>query len=275
MDSILTSVKKMLGIETEYEHFDADILMHINSVFSVLTQLGVGPASGFTVTDDKTNWVEFMQDEPKLNLVKSYMFLKVKLLFDPPMSSAVLECYKTQISEYESRLNWAAENDDMEENQNGTLTSAGRRKSAEPLTSQQKTERNKRIARVGVGVATVAAAAYYVHKNPEKIGKVISKFRGVKMKDLSEKTINRGKTYVKSCLKNSVNGVKEGIREGAKEAPKKAAKTVVTGLVLNQTKKYLDSVVGKEESARIFQANDNKKIGKFWKVGPDDKDDDD
>lgn len=112
-------------------------------------------------------------------------------------------------------------------------------------------------------------------KNPEKIGKVISKFRGVKMKDLSEKTINRGKTYVKSCLKNSVNGVKEGIREGAKEAPKKAAKTVVTGLVLNQTKKYLDSVVGKEESARIFQANDNKKIGKFWKVGPDDKDDDD
>lgn len=80
---------------------------------------------------------------------------------------------------------------------------------------------------------------------------------------------------MKSCLKNSVNGVKEGIREGAKEAPKKAAKTVVTGLVLNQTKKYLDSVVGKEESARIFQANDNKKIGKFWKVGPDDKDDDD
>ena len=114
MDSILTSVKKMLGIETEYEHFDADILMHINSVFSVLTQLGVGPASGFTVTDDKTNWVEFMQDEPKLNLVKSYMFLKVKLLFDPPMSSAVLECYKTQISEYEWRLNVAAENDDAD-----------------------------------------------------------------------------------------------------------------------------------------------------------------
>ena len=109
----------MLGIETEYEHFDADILMHINSVFSVLTQLGVGPVSGFMVTDDKTNWTEFMQDEPKLNLVKSYMFLKVKLLFDPPMSSAVLECYKTQISEYESRLNWAAENDDMEESQNG------------------------------------------------------------------------------------------------------------------------------------------------------------
>lgn len=161
------------------------------------------------------------------------------------------------------------------QNKDGTLTYAGRRKSAESLTPQQKTERNKKIVRVGVGAATVAAAAYYVHKNPEKIGKVISKFRGVKMKDLSEKTINRGKTYVKSCLKNSVTGVKEGIREGAKEAPKKAAKTVVTGLVLNQTKKYLDSVVGKEESARIFQANDNKKIGKFWKVGPDDKDDDD
>lgn len=119
MDSILASVKKMLGIEAEHECFDADILMHINSVLSILTQLGVGPASGFIVTDNSTNWHDFIQDEPKLNLVKSYMFLKVKLLFDPPMSTAVLECYKTQISEYESRLNWAAESDDVEVNQNG------------------------------------------------------------------------------------------------------------------------------------------------------------
>lgn len=65
------------------------------------------------------------------------------------------------------------------------------------------------------------------------------------------------------------------MKEGIREAPKKAAKAVVTGVVLNQTKKYLDAAVGKEESARIFQANDNKKIGKFWKVSPDDKDDDD
>lgn len=161
------------------------------------------------------------------------------------------------------------------QNKDGTLTSAGRRKSTESLTPQQKTARNKKIARVGIGVATVAAAAYYVHKNPEKIGRVISKFRGVKMKELSEKGISAGKKYVKSCVKNSVTGVKEGIREGAKEAPKKATKAVVTGIVLNQTKKYLDTAVGKEESAKIFQANDNKKIGKFWKVGPDDRDDDD
>lgn len=119
MDSILTSVKKMLGIEEEYKHFDTDILMHINSAFSILTQIGVGPDSGFMITDENVNWSDFIKEEAKLNLVKSYMFLKVKLLFDPPMSTAVLECYKAQISEYESRLNMAAENEKTEEGQNG------------------------------------------------------------------------------------------------------------------------------------------------------------
>ncbi len=118
-DSILTSVKKMLGIEEEYKHFDTDILMHINSAFSILTQIGVGPDSGFMITDETTNWSDFIKEEAKLNLVKSYMFLKVKLLFDPPMSTAVLECYEAQISEYESRLNMAAENEKTEEGQNG------------------------------------------------------------------------------------------------------------------------------------------------------------
>ena len=133
----------------------------------------------------------------------------------------------------------------------------------------------EKIARVGMGVATVAAAAYYVHKNPEKIGQVVSKFRGVKVSEVSQKAVDAGKRYVKNRLKDAANGVREGVKEGIKEAPKKAAKTVVTGVVLNQTKKYLDRTVGKEESARIFQANDNKKIGKFWKVGPEDRDDDD
>lgn len=118
-DSILTSVKKMLGIEEEYKHFDTDILMHINSAFSILTQIGVGPDSGFMITDDTSNWTDFIKEEAKLNLVKSYMFLKVKLLFDPPTSTAVLECYKAQISEYESRLNMVAENEKTEEGQNG------------------------------------------------------------------------------------------------------------------------------------------------------------
>lgn len=108
-DSILTSVKKMLGIAEEYEHFDADLLMHINSVFSILHQLGVGPADGFMIEDKSWIWSDFISDESKYMLAKSYMFLKVKLLFDPPLSSAVLECYKTQISEYEWRLNITAE----------------------------------------------------------------------------------------------------------------------------------------------------------------------
>lgn len=161
------------------------------------------------------------------------------------------------------------------QNSDGLLASAGRKRTGDAFTAQQKTEQNKKIARVGMSVATVAAAAYYVHKNPAKIGQIVSKFRGVKVSDISQKAVDAGKRYVKTCVRNSVTGVKEGVKEGIREAPKKAAKTVVTGVVLNQTKKYLDAAVGKEESARIFQANDNKKIGKFWKVSPDDKDDDD
>ena len=113
-DSVLTSIKKLLGIAEEYEHFDADLIMHINSVFSILTQLGVGPSKGFMIEDKNATWNDFISDESKYMLVKSYMHLKVKLLFDPPLSSAVLECYKTQISEYEWRLNVAAENDDTD-----------------------------------------------------------------------------------------------------------------------------------------------------------------
>lgn len=116
-ESILTSIKKMLGIAEEYEHFDADLIMHINSVFSILTQIGVGPSKGFMIEDKSSTWRNFISDDTKYMLVKSYMHLKVKLLFDPPLSSAVLECYKAQISEYEWRLNVAAENDDKQEEQ--------------------------------------------------------------------------------------------------------------------------------------------------------------
>lgn len=155
----------------------------------------------------------------------------------------------------------------------GSLTSAGKKRqsygSGEKKTISSNTK--NKIAVAAVSTATIAAAAYYVHKNPEKIGQAMSKFRGVKMKDLSQKAADKGKEYVK----NAVKGVKEGAEEAIKEAPKKAAKAVVTGVIMNQTKKALDSAVGREESAKIFQANDNKKIGKFWKVSSDDKDDDD
>lgn len=112
LDSILTSVKKMLGIADEYEYFDSDLIIHINSVFSILTQLGVGPKNGFIIEDKQSTWKDFLSDEEKLMLVKSYVYLKVRILFDPPQSSAILECYKSQINEYEWRLNVAAETED-------------------------------------------------------------------------------------------------------------------------------------------------------------------
>ena len=159
------------------------------------------------------------------------------------------------------------------QNKDGSLTSIGRKRqsddSGEKKTVSSSTK--KKMAVAAVSTATIAAAAYYVHKNPEKIGQAMSKFKGVKMKDLSQKAVDKGKEYVK----NAVKGAKEGAEEAIKDAPKKAAKAVVTGVIMNQTKKALDAAVGKEESAKIFQANDNKKIGKFWKVSPDDKDDDD
>lgn len=109
MESILTSIKKLLGISEEYEHFDADLIMHINSVFMILTQLGVGPSEGFRITDSSENWVDFIPEPARIELVKSYMYLKVKLLFDPPSSSAVIESMNRMISEFEWRLNVAAE----------------------------------------------------------------------------------------------------------------------------------------------------------------------
>lgn len=105
MDSILTSIKKLLGITEEYEHFDQDIIMHINSVFSVLTQLGVGPTEGFRIEDDGAEWSEFLQDDFRLEFVKTYIYLKVRLAFDPPLSSAVIESINRQISELEWRIN--------------------------------------------------------------------------------------------------------------------------------------------------------------------------
>lgn len=105
MYSILNSIKKMLGISEDYKQFDDDIIMHINSVFLNLNQLGVGPESGFSIEDDIAEWTDFIDDNVKLQAVKSYMYLKVKLLFDPPLSSAVTESMNRMISELEWRLN--------------------------------------------------------------------------------------------------------------------------------------------------------------------------
>ena len=109
MNSILTSIKKMLGITEDYEHFDTDLIIHINSVFMILRQLGVGPESGFSISGPNELWSDYLEDETKLELVKSYVYLKTKLIFDPPLSSAVMEAINRQISEFEWRLNVAVD----------------------------------------------------------------------------------------------------------------------------------------------------------------------
>ena len=110
MESILTSIKKLLGITKDYTHFDDDIIMHINSVFMTLTQLGVGPSQGFYIEDDSTEWTEFIPDQNKLQAVKTYVYLKVRLLFDPAsLGSATLSAYERQIQELEWRLNVGVE----------------------------------------------------------------------------------------------------------------------------------------------------------------------
>lgn len=106
MDSILTSIKKLLGIAEEYEHFDPDIVMYINSAFSVLTQLGVGPEEGFRIEDASKTWSEFLYDDPRLEMVRTYVYLKVKQAFDSNSSSAaVIEAINRQIQELEWRIN--------------------------------------------------------------------------------------------------------------------------------------------------------------------------
>ena len=108
-NSILTSIKKLLGISEEYQEFDTDIIMHINTVFLNLTQLGVGPEEGFSIEDESTEWDEFIKDNVQLKAVKSYMYLKVKLLFDPPLSSSVTQYMERMIAELEWRLNVAVD----------------------------------------------------------------------------------------------------------------------------------------------------------------------
>lgn len=111
VESILTSIKKLLGITEDYEHFDGELMIHINSVFAVLTQLGVGPNAGFVIADKRFVWKDFLNDDKTLEFVKTFVYLKVRLLFDPPQSSAVIEAINRQASEYEWRILVAADPD--------------------------------------------------------------------------------------------------------------------------------------------------------------------
>ena len=120
-ESILTSVKKGVGgLLEEDESFDSDLILHINTVFSKLTQLGVGPNEGFSISDKSSTWNDFIGSDARMNMVKSFVILSVRMLFDPPTSGSVSKAFEEQIAEYEERLRIQAEykNDEVGENEN-------------------------------------------------------------------------------------------------------------------------------------------------------------
>lgn len=104
-ESILTSTKKILGLSEDYTAFDLDIITHINAAFSILNQLGVGPTNGFFVESSDDEWESYGVPANQLFLVKTYVFLKVRFLFDPPTTSFMITAMQDQIKEYEWRLN--------------------------------------------------------------------------------------------------------------------------------------------------------------------------
>jgi hypothetical protein len=110
-DSILDNIKKVLGLDPSYTVYDIDIVMHINSVFSDLEQIGIGPTGGFSIEDNTALWSAFLGDDPRLNSAKSYMYLRVRLLFDPPTITSLLESMNKQIEKIEWRLNVLREGD--------------------------------------------------------------------------------------------------------------------------------------------------------------------
>lgn len=107
-ESILVTIKKALGVDKDDKSFDTDIIIAINSVFTILHQLGVGPDTEFYIEDEYATWDEFV-DDGQLNLIKSYMYLKVKLLFDPPNNGSLIESINKMINEFEWRLNAAVD----------------------------------------------------------------------------------------------------------------------------------------------------------------------
>lgn len=119
--SILLSIKKLLGIEPEYEHFDTELILNINSVFMILNQLGLGPIEGFVIESKEDTWDSFLLDRKDLESVKTYIYLKVRLMFDPPQMGYLVESINKQCQEFEWRLNVQVENTrEMEEGQNGS-----------------------------------------------------------------------------------------------------------------------------------------------------------
>lgn len=120
-DSILCTIKKLLGPSGNYEFFDTDIIIHINTALARLTQLGVGQPCGFRITGEAETWNDFMGDDPRLEPAKTLVYLKAKKVFDPTLSSAVKQAFDEAIAEIEWTLNNDAEDimQQEEKNQNG------------------------------------------------------------------------------------------------------------------------------------------------------------
>lgn len=114
MDSILASVKLQLGISPAETCFDESLIMNINSVFAILQQLGVGPSGGYAIQSVENTWNEFLANVDQIEMVKSYMYLKVKILFDPSASSVVMDAYNRLIGEFEWRLTVSADSNNAE-----------------------------------------------------------------------------------------------------------------------------------------------------------------
>ena len=118
-DSILSSIKKMLGITPDYEQFDLDIKVHINTAFAALTQIGVGPKEGFRITGKDEVWTDYTERQILIDPIKDYIYSRVRLVFDPPTSSMVTEAVKETIRELEWRIQVSVEFNKKEETQNG------------------------------------------------------------------------------------------------------------------------------------------------------------
>lgn len=117
-ESILTSIKKLLGITEEYTDFDTDIIIFINSVFPALLQLGIGPKEGFMIKDASATWQEYLgNNEIRFGWIKTFIYLKVKMVFDPPLSNSIVESYERTIKELEWRITVGA--DEIASNQGG------------------------------------------------------------------------------------------------------------------------------------------------------------
>jgi hypothetical protein len=104
-ESILTGTKKILGLDEDYTAFDLDVITHINSAFATLSQLGIGPAEGFMIEDATAVWTDFVSGDLGLNMIRTYIFLKVRMVFDPPTLSYMVDAMAQQIKELEWRIN--------------------------------------------------------------------------------------------------------------------------------------------------------------------------